>query len=199
MDIIPITVVKPYPKGDEKGWPGWCFPGSKDEYPGANPDPLFGSKYLHEIYFKIDKDYPGRYSVPLLWDKKTNNIVCNESVELLRFLQHAFDDLIEEPFKSRDYYPEHLRGRIDEISKWVISDLNTGVYKAGFAPNQEVYNKNVVSVFQALNRLEELLAETGGPFILGKQMTEVDLLIYPTIIRFDTVYHQHFKCSLGSI
>ncbi|KAG9829167.1 glutathione S-transferase omega-like 2, partial [Aureobasidium melanogenum] len=146
QDIIDVDIVKPYPKGDEKGWPGWQFPASNDEYPNATVDKLFGSKYLHEVYFKADKDYKGRYSVPLLWDKKTNTAVNNESAELLRWLQTAFNDLISPEKAKLTLYPEHLRQKIDKISEWMQSDLNTGVYKAGFAPDQETYNKNLPPV-----------------------------------------------------
>lgn len=198
-DLIDISIVKPYPKGDEKGWPGWRFPKTDDEYPDATRDRLFGSEYMHEIYFRADKSYPGRYSVPVLWDTKTNTIVNNESHEILRFLENAFDPLLSDESRARNYYPDHLRDKIDEVCDWMQRDLNTGVYKAGFAPNQEVYDKNVVPVFDALNRLEKLLAENKGPYILGEEMTEVDLRLYPTLIRFDTVYVQHFKCNLGTL
>lgn len=199
QDLIPISVVKPYPKGDEKGWPGWKFPEDDQEYPAATVDHLFGSKYLHEVYFKADKEYKGRYSVPVLWDKETGTIVNNESSELLRDLQTAFNPLLSEKEAARSFYPEHLRSKIDEICEWMQLHLNTGVYKAGFADSQEVYDKNVVPVFAALNKLEKLIALNGGPYVLGAELTEVDLRLYPTAIRFDTVYVQHFKCNLGTI
>lgn len=191
--------MKPYPKGDENGWPGWIFPKDDAEYPGATVDRLFGSQHLHKIYFKADKEYKGRYSVPVLFDTKTGTIINNESTEILRSLETSFDDILESKFKERNYYPSELRERIDEVCEWMQRDLNSGVYKAGFAPNQEVYDKNVVPVFDALKKLEKLLSETGGPYILGRKMTEVDLRLYPTLIRFDTVYVQHFKCNLGTI
>ncbi|OCK79955.1 glutathione S-transferase [Lepidopterella palustris CBS 459.81] len=198
-DIIDISIVKPYPKGDDKGWPGWTFPKTNDEYPNATVDKLFGSEYLHELYFKADKEYKGRYSVPLLWDKKTGTIVNNESAELLRWLPTAFNSLIPEELASIDLYPESLRSEIDSISEWVQRDLNTGVYKAGFAITQEGYDEGIIPVFGALNKLEELVAKNGGPFILGKTMTELDIRAYTTMVRFDTVYVQHFKCNLGTI
>lgn len=198
-EIIDLSIVKPYPNGDEKGWPGWEFPTTDDPYEGSTTDRLFGSSYLHEVYFKEKEDYEGRYSVPVLWDKKTNRMVNNESLEVLRILNTGFDSILPEEYKKRDYCPEHLRREIDEIGKWMQDDLNTGVYKAGFAPDQETYNKNVVSVFRALNRLEELLSKKGGPYVLGTEMTELDLRLYPTLIRFDTAYVQHFKCNLGTI
>ncbi|KAH8590595.1 glutathione S-transferase-like protein [Bisporella sp. PMI_857] len=198
-DHIDISITSAYPKGDAKGWPGWKFPSADDPYEGATEDHLFGSKYLHEVYFKEKKDYEGRYSVPVLWDKKTNRMVNNESLEILRNFNTGFNDILSDEYSSKDLYPESLRQEIDEIGKWMQADLNLGVYKAGFAPNQEVYDKNVIPVFQALNRLEELLLKNGGPYILGSQLTELDLRLYPTIVRFDTVYVQHFKCNLGTI
>ena len=201
QDVIPISIVRPYPKGDENGWPGWRFPKDDNEYPGATVDHLFGSEYLHQVYFKADPDYKGRYSVPVIWDKKAGTIVNNESTDLLRNLQTAFDDLLTEDGKTKEasihFYPEHLRAKIDEICEWMQRDLNTGVYKAGFAPDQETYDKNVIPVFAALNKLERIVHAHGGPFALGKELTEVDVRLYPTLIRFDTVYVQHFKCNLG--
>ena len=138
--MIPVSVVRAYPKGDENGWPGWQFPPNGDEYPGATVDQLFNSKYLHEIYFKDDPEYKGRYSVPLLWDTETNAIVNNESIEIMKNLGTAFDGLLREQGKTKqaemNFYPEHLREKIDEICEWMQRDLNTGVYKAGFAQDQ---------------------------------------------------------------
>ncbi|KAJ5584349.1 uncharacterized protein N7459_004149 [Penicillium hispanicum] len=198
-DIIDVSIVKPYPKGDDNGWPGWRFPGSNDEYPGATVDHLFGEDYLHKVYFRADPEYKGRYSVPLLWDKKTGTAVCNESAELLRWLPGAFNELISPELAAIDLYPSALRAKIDAVTPWMQSDVNTGVYKAGFAPSQEVYDKHVVPVFGALNKLERIVARHGGPFVLGAQMTELDVRLYATLVRFDTVYVQHFKCNIGTI
>jgi putative glutathione S-transferase len=199
QDIIPVTVVKPYPKGDDNGWPGWQFPSSDTEYPGADPDPLFQAKYLHELYLKADPEYKGRYSVPALWDTETNTIVNNESAELMRDLQTGFNSILPEDDAKVTLYPEHLRAQIEEISDWMQRDLNIGVYKAGFARTQEDYDKNVPHVFAALDKLEKLIRANGGPFILGRELTELDIRAYTTIVRFDTVYVQHFKCNLGTI
>ncbi|EKD14560.1 glutathione transferase [Drepanopeziza brunnea f. sp. 'multigermtubi' MB_m1] len=198
-EIVDISIVRPYPKGDDKGWPGWKFPTAEDPYEGATADQLFGSEYLHEVYFKEKKDYEGRYSVPVVWDKKTNRLVNNESLEILRNWNTGFDSILPDEYKNRDYYPARLREKIDEIGAWMQADLNTGVYKAGFAPTQDLYDENVVPVFRALNRLEKILEENGGPYLLGPDLTELDLQLYPTLIRFDTVYVQHFKCNLGTI
>ncbi|KAK5256942.1 hypothetical protein LTR16_002011, partial [Cryomyces antarcticus] len=162
-DFFDVSVVKPYPKGDDKGWPGWRFPKTDNEYPGATVDKLFGSEYLHEVYFKADKEYKGRYSVPALWDTKTNTMVNNESAELLRSLQTSFNHELPPEFANVTLYPEHLRTRIDEVTEWMQRDLNTGVYKAGFALDQETYDKNVIPVFGALNKLEKMVSQNGGP------------------------------------
>jgi putative glutathione S-transferase len=200
QQFLEISVVKAYPKGDDKGWPGWRFNGElgpDDVYPGATEDRLYGSKYLHEVYFKDDPDYKGRYSVPFLWDKKQEKAVCNESAEILRWLPKSFAHLL--PASDIDLYPAALGKEIDAMAAWMQTDLNSGVYKAGFAKTQEAYNDAVPTVFAALNRLEAIIHRNGGPFILGKQMTEIDLRAYPTIIRFDVAYVQHFKCNLGTI
>ncbi|PYI31758.1 glutathione S-transferase omega-like 2 [Aspergillus indologenus CBS 114.80] len=197
--IIRTSVVKPYPKGDAKGWPGWKFPATEAEYPGATVDHLFGEDYLHKVYFRADAEYKGRYSVPLLWDTTSNTAVANESIDILRWLPRAFNAHLPPALAAIDLYPAHLRAKIDAISPWLQADLNTGVYKAGFAETQEVYNEQVIPVFGALNKLERLVAAHGGPFVLGTAMTELDVLLYATLIRFDPVYVQHFKCNLGTI
>ncbi|PVH89060.1 glutathione S-transferas-like protein [Cadophora sp. DSE1049] len=196
---IPISIVKPYPKGDSNGYPGWKFPSSSDPYEGATPDHLFNSPYMHSIYFRDKPDYKGRYSVPVLWDTKTDRLVNNESLEMLRNWNEGWNSILEGDSRELDLYPEELRVRIKEIGEWMQTDLNSGVYKAGFAPDQETYDKNVVPVFRALNRLEKIIYENGGPYILGERLTELDLRLYPTVVRFDTVYVQHFKCNLGTI
>ncbi|CAI7627758.1 unnamed protein product [Penicillium glandicola] len=198
-DFIDVSIVKPYPKGDANGWPGWRFLASDEEYLGATVDHLFGEDYLHKLYFRADSEYKGRYSVPLLWDKKTGTAVCNESEELLRWLPTAFNELLPPTFASIDLYPIHLRTQIDAITPWIQSDINTGVYKAGFSPSQEPYDKNVVAVFGALNKLERIVAKNGGPFVLGKELTELDIRLYATLIRFDAGYVQYFRCNLGTI
>ncbi|KAL4799226.1 glutathione S-transferase [Aspergillus venezuelensis] len=197
--FIDVSIVKPYPKGDEKGWPGWCFPKSNEEYPNATVDKLFKSDYLHKVYFRDDEGYKGRYSVPVLWDTEQGRIVCNESLELLRWLPHAFKDHLRTEETNINLYPPHLQSRIDAISSWLLPHFCTGVYKAGFASTQEDYNKNVIPVFGALNKLEKIIHVNGGPYILGSELTELDILAYVTVIRFDVVYVQHFKCNLGTI
>ncbi|KAJ5627176.1 hypothetical protein N7528_004603 [Penicillium herquei] len=191
-EFINVSIVKPYPKSDQ----GWQFAASDEEYPGATVDHLFGGDYLQKIYFRADPEYKGRYSVPVLWDKKTGTI---ESAELLRWLPKAFNDLLPVLLASIDLYPSHLQAEIDSITSWMQDDINFGVYKAGFSPTQEVYEKNVVPAFGALNRLERIIVQNGGPFVLGKEITELDVRLYATLIRFDVGYVQYFKCNLGTI
>ncbi|KAK0279056.1 hypothetical protein LTR35_008791 [Friedmanniomyces endolithicus] len=199
---IDISIVKPYPKDepDTPSKPGWRFNLKEEsQYEGATEDKLFGYRYMNEVYFRADKSYKGKYTVPALWDKKLNTMVNNESAELLRDLQTAFDELLPKDVAEVTLYPKELQGEIDTVAGWMSDHLNTGVYKAGFAPNQEVYNKNLPTVFAALNKLEKLTKHHGGPYILGAKMTELDVRAYATIVRFDTVYVQHFKCNLGMI
>ncbi|RYO95806.1 hypothetical protein DL765_011768 [Monosporascus sp. GIB2] len=198
--VVGISVVKPYPKGDE----GWRFPESEDEYPGATPDRLFGSRFLHEVYFRADSHYAGRYTVPVLYDARGDTVVCNESLELMRWMQTAFDGLLPAglgPPRALTLYPEPgpLRAAVDALSPWLQRDFNWGVYRAGFAEDQETYERNVIPVFAALNHLEQLIHRNDGPYVLGPTLTELDILAYPTAIRFDVVYVQHFKVNLGMI
>lgn len=155
---------------------------------------------MSEVYFRDDKDYKGKYSVPLLWDKKAGKIVNNESAEMLRWLPTAFNSLLDDnSVKGIDLYPQELKSKIDEITPLMQSHINTGVYKAGFARTQEAYEAGVIPLFAALNKIEALLAAGGGPYVLGSHLTELDLRLYATIIRFDAVYVEHFKTNLGTI
>ncbi|KAI4129595.1 MAG: hypothetical protein LQ338_002169 [Usnochroma carphineum] len=195
---LPLSIVKPYPK--EGG--GWRFPSTEDEYPGSTVDHLFHSKFLHEVYLKSDPGYKGKYSVPVLWDKKTNQIVNNESEDIMRMLNTAFNDLLPPNATAQrelNFYPEELRPQIDDINSWMMPDLNAGVYKAGFANDQQTYETNCRIVFDSLDRFEAHLSENPhNIFILGP-MTEIDIKLYTTLVRFDTIYQQHFKLMIGSI
>ena len=198
QQFLPMSIVKAYPKDDG----GWRFPATDDEYPGSTIDHLFRSKFLHDVYFKSDKDYKGKYSVPMLWDKKTNQIVNNESEDIMRMLNTAFNDLLPQGSLRRElnFYPSSLKSQINEISSWMMPDLNSGVYRAGFADNQEDYEKSCIVVFKTLDRLESMLAEHKGPYVLpGPSMTEIDIKLYTTLVRFDAVYQQHFKLMVRSI
>ena len=193
-----MSVVKPYPKDNG----GWRFPASNDEYPGSTVDHLFHSKFLSEVYFRSDSNYKGKYSVPVLWDKVTGQIVNNESEDIMRMLNHAFDEYLPEddPKRKINFYPEEWRDQINEVNSWMMPNLNNGVYKAGFASTQEDYDTNCRIVFDTLDRLESMLVEQGGLYILGtKQPTEVDIKLYTTLVRFDTIYQQHFKLMIRSI
>jgi putative glutathione S-transferase len=191
--ILPISIVRPYPKGE----PGWRF---DETYPNATRDNLFNSRFMHQIYFRDDPAYKGVYSVPLIWDKKTERIVNNESAEMLKWLPSAFDSLIaDQKIAAIDFHPATQRAQIDEISPWLMSLICSGVYAAGFNSTQEGYDAAVVPLFAALNKLEALVHANGGPYILGDTLTALDLLAYPTIVRFDAVYVQHFKTNLGII
>ena len=194
-----MSIVKAYPKEDG----GWRFPTTDDEYPGSTIDHLFHSKFLHEVYLKSNSEYKGKYSVPVLWDKKTNQIVNNESEDIMRMLNTAFSDHLpkHDPRRKLNFYPPELKHQIDEINSWMSPDLNTGVYKAGFAPTQEAYDSAAVVVFETLDRLEKILKEQNSIFIIPgiPHPTEVDIKLYTTLVRFDTIYQQHFKLMLKSI
>ncbi|CBY02393.1 hypothetical protein IAQ61_006981 [Plenodomus lingam] len=194
QDILPISIVRAYPKDEA----GWRF---DETYPGSTPDHLFNSRFLHQLYFRDDPAYTGKYSVPVLWDKKAGRMVNNESLETMKWLPRAFSSLAQEipTIRTLDLYPSALRGKIDQITPWLTSLICSGVYKAGFVTEQSAYDANVVPIFAALNKLEAIVHAHGGPFILGSQMTELDILAYPTIVRFDTIYVQHFKTNLGMI
>ncbi|KAI9733861.1 MAG: hypothetical protein M1834_002516 [Cirrosporium novae-zelandiae] len=197
QSFLPMSIVKPYPKDPD----GWRFPDSDDEYPGSTIDHLFHSKFLHEIYQKSDPKYKGRYSVPVLWDKKTQQIVNNESADIMRMLNTVFNEELPVHSKRRaiDLYPEDLRSQIDEMNKWLGPEFNIGVYKAGFADDQLTYEANAKVVFKALDKLEAILNKNDKHFLLGERMTEVDIKAYTTLVRFDTVYVQHFKLNVGTI
>jgi putative glutathione S-transferase len=194
-DIIDLSVVLPYPKPKE----GFIFPQSEDEYDGSIPDAIFHSKYISELYLKNDPEYKGRFTVPVLIDTKTGLIVNNESAEILRSLPQAFNQFNISPTQLVDLYPLEHRAQVDIISVWLQSDLNAGVYKAGFAKDQAQYDDAVVKVFGALNKLEILTHANGGPFLLGRALTELDARLYTTLVRFDIVYVQLFRCNLGMI
>jgi putative glutathione S-transferase len=189
QDFLPMSNVRPYLKDGG----GWRFPQSESEYEGSTVDHLFHSAFLHDVYFNspplFDK-YEGKYSVPVLWDKKRNEIVNNESGNIMRQLNTAFNDLMPEgsPQRALNFYPENLRQEIDSVNSWLVPDLAEGVYKAGFAPDQESYEPACKTVFAALDKLVKILKSHGGPFILHHRMTEVDIKDYTALLRFDTVY-----------
>ncbi|NVK24202.1 MAG: glutathione S-transferase family protein [Gammaproteobacteria bacterium] len=176
-DVISVSVVKA-----EMMENGWEF--------GDDGDPLFGFDYAYQLYLKADSSYEGRVTVPILWDKKTNTIVNNESVEIIRIFNSAFNELTG---NYDDYYPESLREEIEEVNERVYHTVNNGVYKAGFATTQEAYNEAYKELFDSLDWLEEKLSKQR--YLAGNSLTEADWRLFTTLIRFDAVYHGHFKCN----
>ena len=176
-----ISVSSVAPLMLENGW----------EFSREHPDHLYGADFLYQLYLKAAPDYEGRVTVPLLWDKKTGQIVNNESAEIVRMFNSAFDALTG---NREDYYPQELRAEIDRINERVYHSVNNGVYKAGFATEQQVYEEAVGELFEALHWLEELLATRR--YLAGGRLTEADWRLFTTLIRFDPVYHGHFKCNL---
>ena len=157
-------------------------------------DPINGASYLRDVYTADDPHYTGSVTVPVLWDKRTGKIVNNESSEILRMLGSAFDHIGAEP---GDYYPSDLQAEIDALNQRIYETVNNGVYRAGFATSQQAYADGVGPLFDTLEWLEERLASRR--FLLGEQLTEADIRLFPTLIRFDQVYFGHFKCNLRRI
>jgi len=166
---------------------GWTF--NNDE--GVIADPIFNALYLRDIYLKANKNYSGRVTVPILWDKKTSTIVSNESSEIIRMFNSAFDDL---GAADGDYYPEKLRNEIEMVNTRIYDTVNNGVYKAGFATTQEAYEEAVIPLFESLDWLEHKL--TAQRYLTGNQITEAGWRLFTTLIRFDPVYVGHFKCNM---
>ena len=181
-DMISISVVHPLMLEH-----GWTF----EEGEGVIGDPIFKARYLHEVYTAVKPDYTGRVTVPVLFDKKTKTIVNNESSEIIRMLNTAFDDLGAKP---GNYVPDQWLEEIDAVNDFVYHRINNGVYKAGFATKQEVYEEEVTSLFAALDQMEERLA--GQDYLVGNRLTEADIRLFTTLVRFDSVYFGHFKCNL---
>ena len=181
-DMISISVVHPLMLEH-----GWTF----EEGEGVIGDPIFKARYLHEIYTAVKPDYTGRVTVPVLFDKKTKTIVNNESSEIIRMLNTAFDGLGAKP---GNYVPDQWLEEIDAVNDFVYHRINNGVYKAGFATKQEVYEEEVTVLFAALDQMEERLA--GQDYLVGNRLTEADIRLFTTLVRFDAVYFGHFKCNL---
>ncbi|WP_256753845.1 glutathione S-transferase family protein [Mesorhizobium sp. Mes31] len=181
-DAISISIVNP--RLDDEGW---AFGG----YPGTGPDDINGARHLHEIYTRADPLYTGRATVPVLWDKQLGTIVNNESADIVRMLNSGFGDLASGP----DLYPAPLRAEIDALNADIYPRLNNGVYRAGFAITQIAYEEAFDDVFSMLDSLEARL-DKGGPFLLGDALTEADIRLFVTLVRFDAAYHGLFKCNL---
>ncbi len=181
---IPVTVVNPK-LGDQ----GWRFGG----YRGADDDPLFGAEFMHELYTRADPQYTGRATVPVLWDEKLDVLVNNESADILRMFDTAFERIV--PSNTR-LYPRDLSDEIDALNPRLYEMLNNGVYKAGFATSQAAYDEAVQGVFEMLDELEDRLT---GDFLFGDRLTESDVRAFVTLIRFDAAYHGLFKTNLRRI
>ena len=184
-DMISLSVVHPF-MGDK----GWTFA----EGAGVIADPIVNASYLYEVYVAAKPDYTGRVTVPILWDKKTNTIVSNESSEIIRMLNSAFD---EAGATDVNFLPKALLAEIDTINEFVYSAVNNGVYKAGFATTEAAYKEAVVMLFDALDTLEVRLANQR--YLLGDTITEADWRLFTTLVRFDAVYVGHFKCNIRRI
>lgn len=183
--LIPVSWVS-WLMGDQR----WTF----DQSLGSNGDALDGLSYLHQRYTSEDPDYSGRVTVPLLWDRAQGRIVSNESADILRMFNSAFDGLTG---SRLDVYPEALREQIERTNARVYETVNNGVYRAGFATTQEAYEEAFDALFASLDWLEALLA--GQRYLCGEYLTEADIRLFTTLIRFDSVYHGHFKCNLRRI
>ncbi len=184
-DLISVSIVDPLMLSK-----GWEF---KNEI-GGTVDHLFGSKALWQVYVKADPHYSGRVTVPVLWDKQRNTIVSNESAEIIRMFNSAFDGLTG---SRDDFYPEQLRSEIDELNARIYNAVNNGVYKAGFATTQEAYAENITILFDMLDELDARLATRR--YLTGGRITEADWRLFTTLVRFDPVYVGHFKCNIRRI
>ncbi|MBD0414481.1 glutathione S-transferase family protein [Oryzicola mucosus] len=184
-DVISVSVVHPF-----MGKNGWSF----DTDAAATGDDLYGLDFLHQIYTRADPTYSGRVTVPVLWDKKQETIVSNESSEIIRMLNSAFDAWGD---ASLDFYPEALRGEIDGVNAKVYAAVNNGVYRAGFATTQEAYEEAFDKLFAQLDELEQRLSSQR--YLAGGHITEADWRLFTTLVRFDPVYVGHFKCNLRRI
>lgn len=181
-DLIDVSVVHPDMLTD-----GWTF---ASDFDGATGDRLYGKNFMREIYTKADPEISGRVTVPVLWDKHRETIVSNESAEIIRMFNTAFNGLTG---NEEDFYPAHLRDEIDAVNARIYDTVNNGVYKSGFATTQDAYEQAVYPLFESLEWLEERLSSRR--FLMGDTLTEADWRLFTTLVRFDSVYHLHFKCN----
>ncbi len=185
-DLITISVVNPVLTNQ-----GWQFGG----YPNSDEDELNQVTYMHELYTQVDPGFTGRATVPVLWDKKTQTIVNNESADILRMFNSAFNTLVK---AGPDLYPDQLSQEIDALNEIVYTNLNNGVYQAGFATTQAAYEEAYSKVFQTLDDLEQRLSD-GRTYLFGDEITESDIRLFVTLIRFDVAYHGVFKCNRNTL
>ena len=184
-DMISLSIVHPF-MGDK----GWTFA----EGAGVIADPIVKADYLYEVYIAAKPDYTGRVTVPILWDKETNTIVSNESSEIIRMFNSAFDEV---GATAVNFLPTELLAEIDTVNEFVYSAVNNGVYKAGFATTEAAYKEAVITLFDALDTLEARLVDQR--YLLGNTITEADWRLFTTLVRFDAVYVGHFKCNIRRI
>lgn len=170
---------------------GWVFPDTQTEQPGAEPDPFNAAKSIRALYELASQNYSGKYTVPVLWDKKLKTIVNNESEEIIRMFNSEFNEIAENP--DLDLYPSHLQTQINDLNAWIYSGINNGVYKCGFAKKQGPYEEAAKQLYEALDRCEEILGKQR--YLCGNSLTEADIRLFVTLIRFDEVYAVHFKCN----
>jgi putative glutathione S-transferase len=182
-DALPVSIVDP-----DNVAQGWAFTGAD----GTTPDRANGSRFLHEVYTLARPAYTGRVTVPALWDTQTRTIVNNESAEIIRMLNREFDAWAMHDFP--DLYPPELRAEVDRVNERVYRTVNNGVYRAGFATAQDKYDEAVTALFETLDWLEDRLAPQR--WLCGDRFTEADVRLWTTLVRFDAVYHGHFKCNL---
>jgi putative glutathione S-transferase len=185
-DAISVSVVEPALTDR-----GWRF----GDYPGADRDLLNGATYMHEIYTRADPRYTGRATVPVLWDKASGTIVNNESADIVRMLDSGFGTLASDAY---DLYPQDLRGEIDALNDAIYPSVNNGVYRSGFATTQEAYEEACRELFAMLDALERRLGD-GRAFLFGERLTETDIRLFVTLVRFDAAYHGLFKCNVRRI
>lgn len=186
QEAIDVTVVNPRLTDQ-----GWQFGG----YPGADEATLNGARYLHELYTRADPWISGRATVPVLWDKQAGTIVNNESADILRMLNGAFAGIVDQ---GPDLYPADLATEIEALNTSLYTDLNNGVYQAGFASSQQAYEEAYGKVFATLDELESRLAD-GRPYLFGERLTETDVRLFVTLVRFDAAYHGLFKCNRNTL
>lgn len=185
-EIISVSVVEPWLLDE-----GWHF----GDYPGANHDELNQAEWLHQLYTRADPEFTGRATVPVLWDKKSGTIVNNESADIVRMFNSGFGELAP---SAIDLYPTELRGEIDALNAEIYPKLNNGVYRTGFATTQISYQEACHDVFEMLDKLEQRFSD-GRPFLTGAQLTEADIRLFVTLIRFDAAYHGLFKCNIRQL
>lgn len=170
---------------------GWIF---TDKKPKCTLDTVNGCTYLRDVYRKADPDYTRGVTVPMIWDKQQQTVVNNESSEIIRMLNTEFNKFCQtDAQRNLDLYPGHLREQIDEVNNWIYPWLNNGVYRSGFAKSQEAYDEAVAEVFKALDKIEAILFKQR--YLVGNTLTEADIRLFTTLVRFDWVYHGHFKCN----